>query len=410
MKNNAVYGQSGGVTSVINASAYGTIQACLNHTAVNRVFASVNGIEGILNDNLVDMKLESPMQIEKIPFTPGAIFGSCRLKIDSEEKLEKVFKVFDEYDIGFFFYNGGNDSMDTIYKIAKYADKIGYPLKAIGIPKTVDNDLEFTDHCPGFGSAAKFTATALLEATRDVKSMSSSSTKVFIMESMGRHAGWLAASGGLASLNGETGPGIILFPEIPFCKDTFLAKLESELNRKGYCSIIASEALKDSDGNYISASLFQDSFGNVQLGKISNYLEELITRELKIKTHTGLPDYLQRSSRHISSFIDWKEAIEVGATAVHYAADKAISGAMVGISRDMDVPYLKHYEPQDLEGIAAHTKYLPREFISDDGFNINDGFLRYASPLIDGEAPNHFIRGIPSYAELKFIKAIPEKK
>ncbi len=410
MKNNAVYGQSGGVTSVINASAFGAIQACLNHTAINRVFASMNGIEGILNDNLVDMNLETSIEIEKIAYTPGAVFGSCRMKLKKESELEKIFALFDRYDVGYFFYNGGNDSMETIYQIAEYAEKIGYPLKAVGIPKTVDNDLEFTDHCPGYGSAAKFTAISLLEATKDVKSMSASSTKVFIMESMGRHAGWLAASGGLASLNGEYGPGIILFPELPFEEGRFLAKLEEQLNRKGYCSIIASEALRDVNGNYISASEFKDSFGNIQLGKISNFLENLITRELKVKTHTGLPDYLQRSSRHISSFTDWKEAIEVGATAVHYAADKFLGNVMVGIIRDMNKPYLKHYEPFDLKGIAAHTKYLPGSYISEDGFNVSDQFLKYAAPLIEGEAPNHFIRGIPVYAELKYKKAFPDVK
>jgi len=405
---NAVYAQSGGVTSVINASAYGTILACLNSKKIDKIYAALNGIDGIFDKNFVDLSQENLSEIEKIPYTPGAMFGSCRTSVTEESQLKRIIEIFGMYNIGYFFYNGGNDSMDTIHKIAEYAVNHGYDLKAIGIPKTVDNDLEFTDHCPGYGSAAKFTATALLEATRDVKSMSLSSTKVFIFESMGRHAGWLAASGSLASINGESGPKIILLPEIPFENEKFLNEVEKNIRTIGYCSIVASEALSNLEGNFISVSNSTDSFGNVQLGKIAHYLENLIKTEMNIKVHTGLPDYLQRSSRHISSLTDWKEAIEVGSMAVLYATYDGLTDKMVGIVRDMDRPYIKHYESFSLDGIAAHTKKMPREFIREDGFNVNEKFLKYAQSLIEGEAPNLYVGGVPVHANLK-INIVPKK-
>ena len=249
---NAVYAQSGGVTAVINASAYGTIVAAFGSRDIARVFAGVNGIKGILNEELFDLTDEKRSEIERIPYTPGAVFGSCRTKLEKDEDFERLFKVFDAHSIGYFFYNGGNDSMDTAYKIHRKAIEMNFPLRVVGVPKTVDNDLLLTDHCPGYGSAAKFTAISIREATRDLKSMYSDSTKVFIMESMGRHAGWLAASAALAGIDQLQGPQIILLPEVAFNPETFLRRIEEVIKTDGYCSIVASEALKGSDGNYLS--------------------------------------------------------------------------------------------------------------------------------------------------------------
>ncbi|WP_258367131.1 MULTISPECIES: 6-phosphofructokinase [unclassified Mesotoga] len=401
---NAVYAQSGGVTSVINASAYGTIVAALAAEEIDRIFAGVNGIKGILNEDLFDLTEEERSEIDRIPYTPGAIFGSCRTRIESEDDFERLFKVFDAHSIRYFFYNGGNDSMDTAHRINEKADEIGFPLKVIGIPKTVDNDLLETDHCPGYGSAARFTAISIMEATRDLKSMYSDSTKVFIMESMGRHTGWLAASGSLASTDRFHGPQIILLPEVSFDEESFIERVEDVIMKEGYCSIVASEALKRPDGSYISTAGYYDAFGNVQLGKIGQYLERAIREALKCKVHVALPDYLQRSSRHIASLIDWQEAVEVGALAVREAL-KGESGVMVSILRLSNKPYLKRYSTVDLGKVANGTKDLPREFISEDGFYVTEEFRSYALPLIQGEAPNLYLHGLPIYENLERRKA-----
>ena len=408
MKKNAIYGQSGGVTSVINASAYGVIKACLGIPEIEKLFIGIRGIDGMLNEEFVDITLESKEEIERLPYTPGAIFGSCRTVLKTDEQFERLFRVFDAHDIGYLFYNGGNDSMDTVYKVSEKARELGYPLKAIGIPKTVDNDLMLTDHCPGYGSAAKFTATSMLEATMDLRSMYHASTRVFIMESMGRHAGWLAASGAAASLSTGVGPQIVLLPEVPFDEVRFLSKVEESLGRDGYCSIIASEALKDGEGDFISVTDYVDSFGNVQLGKIGNYLEILINRELGLKVHLSVPDYLQRSARHIASLTDWQEAIDVGATAVKLAAREELTGVMVSIARELDDPYLKLYTTADLGSIAGKTKTMPREYISDDGFGVTEEFLKYVTPLIRGEAPVCYVGGVPEYGRFK-MNLVPKR-
>ncbi len=401
---NAVYAQSGGVTSVINASAYGTIVAALAAEEIDRIFAGVNGIKGILNEDLFDLTEEERSEIDRIPYTPGAVFGSCRTRIESDDDFERLFEVFDAHSIRYFFYNGGNDSMDTAYRISVKADEIGFPLKVIGIPKTVDNDLLGTDHCPGYGSAARFTAISIMEATRDLKSMYSDSTKVFIMESMGRHTGWLAASGSLAGTDRFHGPQIILLPEVPFDEESFIARVEDVIMKEGYCSIVASEALKRPDGSYISTAGYYDAFGNVQLGKIGQYLERAIRETLKCKVHVALPDYLQRSSRHVASLIDWQEAVEVGALAVREAVNGE-SGIMISIRRLSGKPYLKEYTKTSLEQVANGTKDLPSDFISDDGFYVTEKFKSYALPLIQGEAPNLYLHGLPMYENLQRIKA-----
>ena len=403
MAKNLLYAQSGGVTPVINASAYGVISAALNSNAVYKVYAAKNGIQGVLDEELFVINDEKKEEIEKMAYTPGGIFGSCRVKIETEEQLNQVFSVFKAHNIGYFLYNGGNDSMETALSVSEYAKKIGYDLKVFGIPKTVDNDLMNTDHCPGYGSAAKFTATAILEATRDLKSMSLSSTKVFLMESMGRHAGWLAASAALAQEVEEAAASVILLPEVAFSKGKFLARVEEEIIKNGFCSIVASEALTDEKGKFISDAGYKDTFGNVQLGKISNVLEQLIKDELKLKIHTALPDYLQRSSRHIASLTDWQDAIEVGARAVLWMTNHSMTGKMVSIVRDMDQPYIRHFEMVELSDVAGETKTLPNDFIDESGFNVTQKFWQYARPLIIGETPNQYMYGVPMYAKLKYV-------
>ena len=402
MAKNLIYAQSGGVTPVINASAYGVISAALNSNLVYKVYAAKNGIQGVLDEELFLMNVEKEEEIEKMAYTPGGIFGSCRVKIETEEQLEQVFSVFKSHHIGYFLYNGGNDSMETAFAVSEYAKRIGYDLKVFGIPKTVDNDLMHTDHCPGYGSAAKFTATAILEATRDLKSMSTSSTKVFLMESMGRHAGWLAASSSLAQEVEKSAASIILMPEVAFSKEKFLKRVEEQIIKEGFCSIVASEALRDEKGSFISDAGYSDSFGNVQLGKISNALEKMIKDELKLKIHTALPDYLQRSSRHIASLTDWQDAIEVGARAVMWMTRDSMTGKMVSIVRDMNQPYIRHFEQVDLSKVAGDTKTLPNDFIDETGFNITDKFRDYARPLIIGETPNQYMYGVPMYSKLKY--------
>lgn len=408
MSKNMVYAQSGGVTPVINASAYAVITAGLNSSSVYKVYAARNGIQGVLDEELYIMNEERNEEIEKMAYTPGGIFGSCRVKIENEAQLERIFSVFEAHNIGYFLYNGGNDSMETALEVSEYAKKTGYDLKVFGVPKTVDNDLVDTDHCPGYGSAAKFTATAILEATRDLKSMSTSSTQVFLMESMGRHAGWLAASAALAQEVEESAASIILLPEVPFSKEKFLKKVEEEITRKGFCSIVASEGIKDERGEFLSDAGYKDSFGNVQLGKISNTLEKMIKDDLKLKIHTSLPDYLQRSSRHLASLTDWQDAIEVGARALMWMTRESMTGKMVSIVRDLNKPYIRHFETVDFEDVAGKTKVLTADYIDETGFNVTQKFKDYARPLIIGESPNQYMYGVPVYSKLKY--KLEEKK
>lgn len=397
---NALYAQSGGVTSVINASAYGVIKAAFNSKEIDNIFVAINGINGVFDEKLANMKHEDPDQIELLKFTPSSAFGSCRRKIKTEEEFKKIFEIFEKYEIRYFFYNGGNDSMDTANKVHQYAQKIGYDLKVIGVPKTVDNDLPETDHTPGFGSIAKYLSVSILEGTLDVKSMAADSTKVFILETMGRHAGWVAASTALAKRHESDGPHIILIPEVPFKKEKFFEKIQNTIAKYGYCSIAASEGIKYEDGSFVAARGYQDNFGNVQLGGIGSTLANMIKNELNIKTHYAVPDYLQRSGRHISSQVDINEAIRAGAMAVKYAID-GHSGYMVGIERIMNSPYLSTTKLIPLENVANETKLIPEEFISEDGMFVNEKFFEYALPLIEGEYYPPYLNGIPVYARLK---------
>jgi 6-phosphofructokinase 1 len=354
----------------------------------------------MLGEDLVDLCEEPMAEVEAIPFTPGAIFGSCRRRLKSDADFERLFQVIDAHDIGYFFYNGGNDSMETAHAVATRAAALGLPLRVIGIPKTVDNDLVGTDHCPGFGSSAKYTAIAVLETMRDLQSMAADSTQVFILESMGRHAGWLAAASALASYREPGIPHLILLPEVPFVEEKFLSAVDDTLRKHGFCTIVAAEALKGPDGQFVSTAGYGDAFGNVQLGKVGLHLERCIRSQLDRRVHTALPDYLQRSSRHIASYTDFCEAQEVGRKAVRLATE-GHTDCMVSIDRVSHVPYVVRYDAVPLEMVAGKTKVLPAEFILEgDGFHVTEALRAYVAPLIRGEAPNLWMEGLPRYAHL----------
>lgn len=397
-KKNVIYAQSGGVTSVINASAYGLIHTALEDKNIGNVYVGINGITGVLDGKLFDLTKESPERIKNLKSTPGSAFGTCRhrLKEGDEKGFKLLFETFEKYEIGYFFYNGGNDSMDTAYKVDKYAKSIGYDLNVIGIPKTIDNDLYGTDHSPGYGSAAKYLAVSMLEASIDTRSMSRDSTKVFIMETMGRHAGWLAAATSLAKLNGDYGPHIILLPERAFMEDKFVQKVENEVKKNGYCTITVSEGIKYKSGAFVSDMGYTDSFGNRQLGDVGRVVANIVLTRLGLKVRVCIPDYLQRSGGHIVSKTDKEEAIKVGEKAFEYAKN-GLSGYMVTINRVSNDPYKVEYGKVPLFEVANNTKYLPEEFIDDEGYNMSNNFIEYAKPLVTGESYPEYNNGIPNY-------------
>ncbi len=405
---NAFYAQSGGVTAVINATACGVIQAARKQSdKIGTVFAGRNGILGALREELIDTAQYTNEEIAALKHTPSGAFGSCRYKLksieESREQYERLIEVFKAHDIGYFFYNGGNDSQDTAYKISQLSETMGYPITCVGIPKTVDNDLPVTDFCPGFGSVAKYVAVSIQEASMDIESMCESSTKVFIMEVMGRHAGWIAAAGALAQQEEGDAPHIILFPEIEFDQEKFLAKVKSSVETFGYCSIVASEGTHTGDG-FLSASSTVDAFGHAQLGGVAPVLAHLIKRELGYKYHWALADYLQRSARHIASKTDVDLAYKAGEKAIEYAL-AGMNAVMPAIQRS-DSGW--HFIPAPLKDIANVERFMPREFISEDGFGITQAAREYLLPLIQGEDFPPFVNGIPNYVRLKH--RLTEKK
>lgn len=410
LKRNAFYAQSGGVTSVINASACGVIETAAKSKKINKVLCGQNGILGALNENLIDTSKESKSTISKLKNTPGGAFGSCRFKlqdpIEQKKEYDRLFEVFAAHDIGYFFYNGGGDSQDTTYKISEMAKKLKFPIQCIGIPKTVDNDLPFTDCSPGFGSVAKYVATSTLEAGLDVKSMAETSTKVFILEVMGRHAGWIAASSCLAATKVGDPPHIILLPEVPFEKGKFISKVKQTVKKNGYCVIVASEGTQTKNGKFLADSGLTDAFGHKQLGGVAPLLASMISK-IGLKNHWAVADYLQRSARHISSKTDLDQAYAVGAHAVKLAlAGK--TAIMPIIKRLSDSPYKWKIETAPLKNIANVEKTLPKKFISINGFEITAAGKKYLSPLIQGEASTKYKNGIPEVAELK--KVLVKKK
>lgn len=406
-KRNAFYAQSGGVTAVINASACGVIETARSPAGrqqIGKVYAGKNGIIGALREELIDTSKESASTIAALKHTPSGAFGSCRHKLknfaDNPAEYERLIAVFRAHNIGYFFYNGGGDSADTCLKVSQLSEKLGYPIQAIHIPKTVDNDLPLTDNCPGFGSVAKYVAVSTLEASLDVASMCATSTKVFILEVMGRHAGWIAAAGGLAAAQDGDPPHIILFPEIAFDKNKFLKKVARTVKTNGYCVIVASEGAQYKDGTFIADAGTTDAFGHRQLGGVAPTLAAMIKSELGLKYHWALADYLQRSARHIASATDVEQAYAVGRAAVEFAlAGK--NAVMVSIERTKAKKYAWRLGETPLTEVANIEKLMPRNFISRDGFGITELAREYLTPLIQGEDYPPYKNGIPQYARLK---------
>jgi 6-phosphofructokinase 1 len=388
MKKNAFYAQSGGVTSVINASASAVILEAKKSQKIGKVYAGKNGILGALREELIDTSKESKKFIESLKYRPGGVFGSCRYKLKSIEENLKEYKrlieVFQAHDIGYFFYNGGNDSADTALKISQISNKLNYPLQCIAIPKTVDNDLAVTDCCPGFGSVAKYVVTSTIEAALDVESMHESSTKVFILEVMGRHAGWIAGSSCLAQDSHPGAPHIILLPEVSFNQRKFLSKVKDTVKKNGFCVIVASEGIKDSTGKFIAESDSKDAFGHSQLGGVAPRLAELVNSKLKLKNHWAVADYLQRSASHLSSGVDRTQAYEVGKKAVQFALNGQ-NGVMPVIKRKSSKPYRWEVVSAPLTKIANVEKKLPAGFITKDGFGMTKRARNYFQPLIEGK-------------------------
>jgi 6-phosphofructokinase 1 len=405
MKKNAFYAQSGGVTAVINASACGVIETARRHSnKIGRVFAGRDGIIGALTEDLIDTTQESRTTIAALRHTPGGAFGSARYKLASIDKnrtqYERLIDVFRAHDIGYFFYNGGNDSMDTAQKMSEIAVQMDYPLACIGIPKTVDNDLPLTDCCPGFGSAAKYIAVSTREAALDVASMARTSTKVFVLEVMGRHAGWIAAAGGLAGEKAGDAPHIILFPEIAFEREAFLAKVRATVEKRGFCVVVVSEGVRDADGKFLAEAGTKDAFGHAQLGGVGPVVAQMTQQAFGYKFHWAVADYLQRAARHIASQVDVDQAYAVGKAAVEFALEGK-NAVMPIIVRKSSKPYRWSIGEAPLSGVANREKQVPRNFITSDGFGITAACRRYLLPLIGGEAYPPYRNGMPVYAALK---------
>ncbi len=401
---NAFYAQSGGVTAVINASACGVIETARAHgDRIGRVFAGRDGILGALHEDLIDTSQESDEAIAALRHRPGGAFGSCRHKLkgldENRAEYERLVEVFRAHDIGYFFYNGGGDSQETAHKVSRIGDELGYPITAIGIPKTVDNDLPLTDTCPGFGSVAKYVAVSIREAGLDVASMASTSTRVFILEVMGRHTGWIASAGGLAAERDGDAPHVILFPEIPFEQQRFLERVDASVREHGCCAVVASEGARDAAGRLLSESGGRDAFGHVQLGGVAPELADMVKRELGHKVHWALADYLQRSARHIASATDVEQAYAVGRAAVEFAL-AGRNAVMPTIRRVADAPYEWTIDCVDLADVANGESALPRAYISEDGFGITAACRRYLQPLIAGEAWPPYRDGLPDYVRL----------
>ncbi len=406
-KKNAFYAQSGGVTAVINASACAVIEtARKNKDRIGRVYAGRNGIVGALNEDLIDTGKEPARAIAALRHTPSGAFGSCRYKLkglaENRAEYERLIEVFEAHDIGYFFYNGGGDSADTCLKISQLSKTLGYPVQAIHIPKTVDNDLPITDNCPGFGSVAKYVAVSIREAAFDVASMAKTSTKIFVLEVMGRHAGWIAAAGGLAAENEGDAPHIILFPEVVFNERKFLARVKESVNEYGCCAIVVSEGVRDSKGRFLAESGARDAFGHAQLGGVALVVAQMIEEKLGYKHHWAVADYLQRAARHIASKTDVEQAYAVGKAAVEMAlAGK--NAVMPAIKRTSNKPYRWKIVEARLAKVANREKMMPKNYISKDGFHITQRCRSYLQPLIQGEDYPPFKNGLPQYVTLKNV-------
>src|SRR5271163_3308564 len=407
IRKNAFYAQSGGVTAVINASACGLIETARRHRdKIRKVYAGRHGIIGALTEDMIDTGKESAAAIRALRHTPGGAFGSARYKLAGIDKnraqYERLIDIFRAHDIGYFFYNGGNDSMDTAQKVSEIAVQMAYPIACVGIPKTVDNDLPVTDCCPGFGSAAKYIAVSTREAALDVASMARTSTKVFVLEVMGRHAGWMAAAGGLAGEKAGDAPHIILFPEIVFDRARFLAKVKFTVEKRGYCVIVVSEGVRDADGKFLAEAGTKDAFGHSQLGGVGPVVAQMTQEAFGYKFHWAVADYLQRSARHIASKVDADQAYAVGKAAVEFAL-KGKNAVMPTIVRKSSSPYRWTIGEAPLAAIANQEKKVPRNFITEDGFGITAACRRYLLPLVGGEDYPPYRHGLPAYVALKGV-------
>ena len=411
-KKNAFYAQSGGVTAVINASACGVIETARKHKdKIGKVYAGRNGIIGALTEDLIDTSKESAKAIAALRHTPSGAFGSCRFKLKSLEQnkaeYERLIEVFKAHNIGYFFYNGGGDSADTCYKVSQLSEAMGYPVQAIHVPKTVDNDLPITDNCPGFGSVAKYIAVSTREATFDVASMAKTSTKVFVLEVMGRHAGWIAAAGGLAADKTLDLPIVILFPEVAFDQARFLAKVDAMVKKYGYCSVVVSEGVHTADGKFLADQGLRDAFGHAQLGGVAPVVANIIRESLGLKYHWGVADYLQRAARHIASKSDVDQAYALGKAAVELAL-KGKNSVMPTVVRVSNKPYKWKIGVANLADVANVEKMMPKDFITKDGFGITDKCRQYLAPLIKGEDYPPYKDGMPMYVQLKNA-GVPKK-
>ncbi|WP_333844567.1 6-phosphofructokinase [Pelomicrobium sp.] len=411
-KMNAFYAQSGGVTAVINTSACAVIETARKHKdKIGKVYAGRDGIIGALTEDLIDTSKEPASNIAGLRHTPGGAFGSCRYKLKSLEEdraqYERLIEVFKAHNIGYFFYNGGGDSADTCLKVSQLSEQMGYPIVCVHVPKTVDNDLPITDCCPGFGSVAKYVATSIREAGYDVASMAKTSTRVFVLEVMGRHAGWITAACGLASEKEGEPPHILLFPEIAFDEDKFLARVEETIKRHGYCVIGVSEGLRNKEGKFLSEQGLRDAFGHAQLGGVAPLIANLLRERLKLKYHWAVADYLQRAARHIASKTDVAQAYAVGKAAVELAL-KGKNAVMPTIVRKSSRPYKWTIGVADLKDVANREKMMPRDYITEDGFHITAKCRTYLQPLIQGEDYPPYKNGLPVYTRLKNV-AVPKK-
>ncbi len=415
---NAIYAQSGGVTSVINATASGLFTAHKNSENAGIIYAGINGIKGILEENLVDTSSYDADFLAKLKHTPGGFFGSSRYKLPDFDAdptpYERLFEVFAAYDIGYFFYNGGNDSADTCLKIGLAAEQLGYDLQAIHLPKTVDNDLPITDFCPGFGSVAKYIAVTARETALDIASMYATSTKVFVLEVMGRNAGWIAASAGLAKTQNSPAPQIILLPEVPFNRENFITKVQQTIADDGYAVVVASEGIKYSDGTFLSESSQKDAFGHGQLGGVAPKLAAIISEDTGLKNHWAVADYMQRSARHLASQIDVDAAFNSGVAGYEFAREgkTQVMPALIRENTLFGIPNWR-IEEASLDKIANVEKKMPLNFISDDDMGITQEAIAYLQPLIEGEAYPPYTNGMPDYLDEKLVavtKKLPEFK